>query len=56
MPLAWDELGPEVGPAYYTVENAPARLASLGQDPWRDFRAAAAPIDPRSPLRKRAAA
>ena len=55
-PLAWDELGPEIGPAHFTVENLPARLVALSEDPWKEFRAAAAPIDPRKPLRKRAAA
>ena len=54
MPLAWDELGPGLGPASFTLMNAPARLASLRRDPWADFRAAAAPIEPRKG-RKRAA-
>jgi bifunctional non-homologous end joining protein LigD len=45
MPLAWRELGPEIGPAYFTVQNAPTRLSSLAADPWADFRAAAAPIE-----------
>jgi bifunctional non-homologous end joining protein LigD len=45
MPLAWDELSPEIGPAYFTIQNTPTRLASLGPDPWADFRAAAAPIE-----------
>jgi bifunctional non-homologous end joining protein LigD len=44
MPLAWDELGPGIGPAYFTVGNAPTRLASLRSDPWADFWAAAAPL------------
>jgi bifunctional non-homologous end joining protein LigD len=44
MPLAWEELSPEVGPAYFTTRNAPARLSSVA-DPWADFRAAAAPIE-----------
>ena len=39
MPLAWDELSPAIGPAYFTVNNAPARLASLKSDPWEGFRA-----------------
>lgn len=44
MPIGWDELGPDIGPAYFTVENAPARLANLGSDPWADFRKAEAPL------------
>jgi bifunctional non-homologous end joining protein LigD len=44
MPLAWEELSPEIGPAYFTIRNAPARLSSVA-DPWADFRAAAAPIE-----------
>jgi bifunctional non-homologous end joining protein LigD len=43
-PLAWDELGPEIGPAHFTVDNMPTRLAALPSDPWADFRAAAAPL------------
>jgi bifunctional non-homologous end joining protein LigD len=43
MPVSWTELG-EVAPNYFTVANAPARLASLEQDPWDGFRAAAAPL------------
>jgi bifunctional non-homologous end joining protein LigD len=45
MPLSWDELGPGIGPAYFTVENTPTRLASLRSDPWEGFHAAAAPIE-----------
>lgn len=56
MPLAWEELSPEIGPAFFTIRNAPARLSSVG-DPWADFRAAAAPIgaEPKKakPARKR---
>ena len=44
MPLAWQELAPEIGPAYFTIRNAPARLSSV-VDPWADFAAAAAPIE-----------
>ncbi len=47
MPLDWDELGPEIGPAHFTVVNAPARLAALARDPWEGFRAAEAPIEER---------
>lgn len=43
-PLAWDELGPDIGPAHFTLSNLPARLNALPADPWEDFRAAAAPL------------
>jgi bifunctional non-homologous end joining protein LigD len=56
MPLAWEELTPEIGPAYFTTRNAPTRLSSSA-DPWADFRAAAAPIEEErkkaKPMRKR---
>ena len=44
MPLAWDELSADIGPAYFTVENTPARLQSLKADPWTDFTRAARPL------------
>jgi bifunctional non-homologous end joining protein LigD len=44
MPLAWDELGPSIGPDYFTVDNAPTRIAALRVDPWEDFRATAEPL------------
>jgi bifunctional non-homologous end joining protein LigD len=44
-PVAWEELGDKIGPAYFTVENMPPRLAALRSDPWDDFRAAAAPLE-----------
>ena len=44
-PLAWDELSPAIGPAYFTVLNMPTRLASLRADPWADFRKAAKPLE-----------
>jgi bifunctional non-homologous end joining protein LigD len=43
MPLGWDELGPEIGPAHFTVANAPARIGNT-RDPWADFRKAATPL------------
>lgn len=55
MPLAWEELNSGIGPAYFTVGNTPTRLASLASDPWADFRASAAPIEPAKPTRKKAA-
>ncbi|PZQ96128.1 MAG: DNA ligase D [Cereibacter sphaeroides] len=54
-PLAWEELAPGIGPAYFTVENMPTRLASLSVDPWQDFRASSAPIIMRTRGRKTAA-
>ena len=44
MPLAWSELSPDIGPAYFTVENTPTRLQALDADPWADFKAAAEPL------------
>ena len=55
MPLAWEELGPGVGPAYFTVDNTPTRLAHLKTDPWADFRRAAVPLPTAKLRRKRAA-
>ncbi len=43
-PLTWDELGPSIGPAYFTVENMPTRLQALTTDPWEGFRAQAKPL------------
>lgn len=45
MPVAWNELDSGIGPSYFTLQNAPTRLASLSRDPWSGFRAAAAPIE-----------
>ena len=36
-PVSWDELGPAVTPARFTVENIGRRLAALKSNPWRDF-------------------
>ncbi|RCS25744.1 DNA ligase D [Phyllobacterium salinisoli] len=44
-PLTWEELSPDIGPAYFTVINMPTRLASLRKDPWDGFRAAAVPLE-----------
>lgn len=52
-PLDWGELGPAIGPASFTVENMPTRLAALAKDPWEGFRAAAVPLE--TPRRKSAA-
>lgn len=53
-PLSWYELGPGIGPAYFTVDNLPTRLAALDADPWEGFRAAAAPLEGSRPRRKAA--
>jgi bifunctional non-homologous end joining protein LigD len=42
MPVSWDELGGAIGPNYFTVTNAPARIAQQANDPWADFRKAQA--------------
>ena len=52
-PLAWEELGDKIGPAYFTVENMPSRLAALRADPWKDFRAAAVPLETPKPRRRK---
>ncbi|MCJ8520155.1 bifunctional non-homologous end joining protein LigD [Pseudorhizobium tarimense] len=45
MPISWDELNDAIGPTYFTVTNAVARLEQLLRDPWVDFRTSEAPID-----------
>lgn len=44
MPLSWDELSPAIGPDYFTVLNAPARLGALRSDPWAEFKTSAVPL------------
>lgn len=43
-PLDWGELGPDIGPAHFTLGNLPARLQALDRDPWADFLRAARPL------------
>jgi bifunctional non-homologous end joining protein LigD len=45
-PLAWEEMGAEIGPAHFTVNNLSNRLAALDSDPWEGFRTAAVPLKP----------
>ncbi len=45
MPLDWEELSQAIGPAHFTIANAPTRLASLSKVPWENFREAAAPLE-----------
>ncbi|QEN85289.1 DNA ligase D [Labrys sp. KNU-23] len=47
MPVAWEELAPAIGPAYFTVTNTPTRLSALAADPWAHFREAAVPLEAR---------
>lgn len=37
VPLAWDELGPEIRSSHFTLLNLPNRLAFLDGDPWEGF-------------------
>jgi bifunctional non-homologous end joining protein LigD len=37
VPLAWDELGPEVLRRPYTVKSVMQRLKRLGSDPWAAY-------------------
>jgi bifunctional non-homologous end joining protein LigD len=48
MPLSWDEIGPDIGPAHFNVYNTPQRLAAQKSDPWEGFRAAAKPLPVKS--------
>jgi bifunctional non-homologous end joining protein LigD len=43
-PVRWEELGPELTAARFTVENIGRRLASLKTDPWEGFFASPQPI------------
>lgn len=37
VPLAWDELTPELDPAIFNVETVPQRMERLGRDPWAEM-------------------
>ena len=54
-PLTWEELSPGIGPAYFTVDSMPTRLAALRSDPWEGFRAASVPLAGPGQRRKKAA-
>ncbi|WP_067219455.1 DNA ligase D [Stappia indica] len=53
MPLAWDELDPSIGSGHFTVVNAMARLDSLDEDPWADFRKAEAVLKPKAATKRK---
>lgn len=52
MPVAWEELDGLGGAAQFTLDNAPARMANLAADPWSGFRAAAVPLEAKSPRKR----
>jgi bifunctional non-homologous end joining protein LigD len=56
MPLDWDELSEAIGPSYFKISNASARLNALATNPWAEFREAAKPLRPTAPKRKPRAA
>jgi bifunctional non-homologous end joining protein LigD len=37
VPIAWDELTPNLRSDHFTVENVPGRLSRLKTDPWADM-------------------
>lgn len=37
VPLAWEELTPELRPDQFNVRTVPVRLRSLKRDPWKNF-------------------
>jgi bifunctional non-homologous end joining protein LigD len=43
-PVHWDELGPKLTAARFTVANLPRRLAALNADPWEGFFSSPQPI------------
>ena len=56
MPLDFDELGPDIGPAHFTVANAPGHIAARKSDPWAELAAAAALLEVAPSKRRRAKA
>ena len=54
MPLDWDELSAAIGPAHFTIANAPKRLSLPGAIPWAAFREEARPLG-QTPKRKKSA-
>jgi bifunctional non-homologous end joining protein LigD len=37
VPIAWDELTPELRSDHFHLRDVPHRLAALDEDPWKDF-------------------
>lgn len=37
VPLAWDELSPQLHSDHFTLSNLPRRLQQLAKDPWQDY-------------------
>ena len=44
MPIEWDDLNHPLRPDQFTVRNAADHLADHPEDPWSEFRTAAAPL------------
>jgi bifunctional non-homologous end joining protein LigD len=43
-PVRWEELGPKLTAARFTITNLPRRLAALDRDPWEGYFASPQPI------------
>lgn len=44
MPVGWEELSTIVGAAQFTIQNAAAHMATLHENPWKEFGKAARPL------------
>ncbi|MDI7862097.1 DNA ligase D [Rhizobiaceae bacterium n13] len=44
MPLDWSDLGEDIGPAHFTLNNVATHLQKRSTDPWGEFFAAARPL------------
>ena len=51
-PVTWEELGDAIGPARFTVNDMPSRLAALRADPWEGFRSAGVKLPEGKPRRR----
>ncbi|GHC75570.1 DNA ligase D [Limoniibacter endophyticus] len=44
MPLNWEDLTSDIGPASFTIQNAPDHVSSRNDDPWEGFSAQSRPL------------
>jgi bifunctional non-homologous end joining protein LigD len=44
MPIPWEALATDIGPATFTIRNAAAFLADLGGDPWEGYLSVKQPL------------